>query len=386
MRLMREYSLDVLSIILIMGVIQGIIFIFLLLFKSKNNISNRIFVLLLMVLIWFQMEFLSIRQLAILDFDLFYGTRYGAWLALGPLLYLYILSYTSQNFRITWKHLLSFFPFIFITLILPLVLNDLVPERGKYYGMLAVIKFPKLGINIIQITYVFIFLFQFIHASIYIILSFHLTKKFSQVVKNNFSNIHYKWLISTTFIIFIFLISSIGFFFILFFSNFYERWMDHIYVIPVTFIIYWMAYNVFKQPEILQKNQILMVNSIKYEKSSLSVENAELIHSNLLNLLKQEKPFLDNELKLSSLSNRLSVSPHHLSQVINEKLQVSFYDLINRYRVEEAKEKLIKFSGKKSFLEIAHEVGFNNKVSFNNYFKKYTGMTPTDFTKSKYLK
>ncbi len=381
---MKEYPLDILSIILILGVVQGVILISLLLFRSKNNVSNLIFAFLLMVLIWFQLEFLSIRQLIISDLDLLYGTRYGAWFALGPLLYLYILSYTSQNFRLTWRHLLSFSPFLIFTLIIPLVLNDLVPERGKYYGMLAVIKFPKLGINIAQITYGLVFLFQFIHASIYIMLSFHLARKFSRVIKNNCSNIHYEWLITTTFITSLILISSIGFFAILFFSKFYERWMDHIYVIPVTVIIYWMVYNVFKQPEILQKNLILMVNSIKYGKSSLTVENAELIHSNLLNFLKLEKPFLDNELRLSSLSDRLSVSPHHLSQVINEKLQVSFYDLINQYRVEEAKEKLKNFSGKKTILEIAHEVGFNNKVSFNTYFKKYTGMTPKNFIKSNY--
>jgi AraC-like DNA-binding protein len=63
-------------------------------------------------------------------------------------------------------------------------------------------------------------------------------------------------------------------------------------------------------------------------------------------------------------------------------LNKNFMDLLNNYRIEEAKEMLLK-PGKndRSILEIAFEVGFNSKEVFNRCFKKYTGMTPSEFKK-----
>ncbi len=77
----------------------------------------------------------------------------------------------------------------------------------------------------------------------------------------------------------------------------------------------------------------------------------------------------------------MGVSTHHLSQSINEILKLNFYELINRYRVEEAKNK-IREETEKSLLQVAFEVGFNNKASFNNAFKKHVGMTPSKYRQS----
>jgi AraC-like DNA-binding protein len=66
--------------------------------------------------------------------------------------------------------------------------------------------------------------------------------------------------------------------------------------------------------------------------------------------------------------------------VINEHLKVNFYDFVNGYRVEEAKRLLEDGShGKKNFLEILYEAGFNTKSAFNRAFKKHAGMTPSQY-------
>ena len=71
--------------------------------------------------------------------------------------------------------------------------------------------------------------------------------------------------------------------------------------------------------------------------------------------------------------------PRWLSQIINEELNKNFYDLVNYYRIEEAKKLLVSVNGERTILDIAYDVGFNTKSSFNRAFKKQTRMTPSQF-------
>ena len=96
--------------------------------------------------------------------------------------------------------------------------------------------------------------------------------------------------------------------------------------------------------------------------------------------METEKPFMDGDLTVQKLADRLSISTAHLSQTINEQRGQTFSDFINSYRVEEAKRKLLDPACKHlSVLGIAEEVGFNSKSSFNAVFKKHTDMTPSEF-------
>jgi AraC-like DNA-binding protein len=120
----------------------------------------------------------------------------------------------------------------------------------------------------------------------------------------------------------------------------------------------------------------------KYERSALTPERADAFLKRLLDVMESEKPYTDGELTLPRLASRLSVSTHHLSQVINERLNRSFTDFVNSYRVEEAKRRLVDPAvGHYSLLAIAEEVGFNSKSAFNAAFKKQTGITPSEFRK-----
>jgi AraC-like DNA-binding protein len=118
----------------------------------------------------------------------------------------------------------------------------------------------------------------------------------------------------------------------------------------------------------------------KYRKSALTGEQAEKILARLVNVMEHDKPYLEMGLTLHMLADKLEVSPHHLSQVINEKLDKSFFDFVNEYRVGEAKKALADSeSDRFSILGIAMEAGFNSKSAFYTAFKKYTGMTPSQF-------
>jgi len=118
----------------------------------------------------------------------------------------------------------------------------------------------------------------------------------------------------------------------------------------------------------------------KYEKSSLSEERKNDILGKLLDLFEKEKHFKSNIISLSSTADQISEQTHHVSQVINEKLNMTFFDMLAKYRVDEAKLILTQASSKQLTIEeIAEEVGYNSKAAFNKVFKKHTGFTPSEF-------
>lgn len=100
----------------------------------------------------------------------------------------------------------------------------------------------------------------------------------------------------------------------------------------------------------------------------------------LQSYLREEKPYLENDLTLPKLAQRLSVSQHHLSQVLNDRLNQSFFDLMATYRVEEAKMLLAdKAHSHLKIDEIAERVGYNSTSAFHTAFKRITGKTPAQF-------
>ena len=99
--------------------------------------------------------------------------------------------------------------------------------------------------------------------------------------------------------------------------------------------------------------------------------------------METQKPYLTPQLTIDDLSEKLSIPSWHLSRVINTSFQQNFFNFINNYRIEEAKRLMREPTNKNmTILEILYEVGFNSKSTFNDVFKKQTGMTPSEFKKS----
>jgi AraC-like DNA-binding protein len=148
-------------------------------------------------------------------------------------------------------------------------------------------------------------------------------------------------------------------------------------------LIYAIGYLSLRNPEVLAQADDETTPVKKYERSTLAPETGERYLRRLLQVMEAEKPYMDAELTVAKLAEKLSVPAPHLSQIINERLNQNFVDFINTHRVEEAKRRLQDLSKKHySVLAIAEEVGFNSKSSFNSVFKKHTRMTPSEFRKS----
>ncbi|MEK6476277.1 helix-turn-helix domain-containing protein [Catalinimonas sp. 4WD22] len=155
---------------------------------------------------------------------------------------------------------------------------------------------------------------------------------------------------------------------------------DYAISASMTIFIYTVGYMGYCQPEIMAG--YAEETGEKYAKSGLNAQEAEAYTAHLLQYMKQEQAYLSPELKLDDLAGALQISRHHLSQIINEQIGLSFSDFINRYRVEEAQRLLADADYQDvKILAVAFDAGFNTKASFYNAFKKTTGTSPTEFRK-----
>ena len=109
-------------------------------------------------------------------------------------------------------------------------------------------------------------------------------------------------------------------------------------------------------------------------------ESVATLVDQIVQLLEEQQIYKFPGLDLNALSERLKAPAYMVTRAINEGLGVNFYDLINRYRVEEVKS-LLKNSNCKKFtlLAVAFDAGFSSKTTFNTVFKKMTGLTPSSY-------
>ena len=120
-----------------------------------------------------------------------------------------------------------------------------------------------------------------------------------------------------------------------------------------------------------------------YQSSSLSKEQAGDILSRLDDLMEQQQLYLQSKLTLPETAKTLNESPHNVSQSLNQYRSIKFNDYVNQWRLERLIQQLEKGELEHiTLLGIAMECGFNSKSSFNLAFKKYKGMSPTQFLKS----
>lgn len=107
-------------------------------------------------------------------------------------------------------------------------------------------------------------------------------------------------------------------------------------------------------------------------------ENTEAILGQLNSKMKDEKLFLNPNLKLSELAAEVNISAHQLSQILNDHVGKNFSEFINEYRINEACRLLFTHENL-SIDGIGYEVGFNSKSTFFAAFKKQKGVTPANF-------
>lgn len=156
-------------------------------------------------------------------------------------------------------------------------------------------------------------------------------------------------------------------------------------------LIFDIAYHSLRQKEIYPfdenlRDELIMLNPEDEDDTTKKkiIADEELIQlkTQLNQFMVQHKPYLDPDLNLVKLAEMVEIAPHRLSYLINTAYNKNFYTFINGFRIEAAKAHLLNPAMKHySVLGLAYEAGFNSKTAFNNAFKKFTGLTPSEFKK-----
>ena len=156
----------------------------------------------------------------------------------------------------------------------------------------------------------------------------------------------------------------------------------HLQVVAMAGMVLYIGFTAYLKPNLFSSDFIgKPIN--KYKKSGLTPSYSEELKRKLVHLMDVEKVYRQSDISLEKLSQRMETTRHNTSQVINEHFDLNFFELINKYRISEASEILKGDTHKNlNIIEVAYEVGFNNKVTFNKSFKKYLSQTPSQYIHS----
>ena len=155
---------------------------------------------------------------------------------------------------------------------------------------------------------------------------------------------------------------------------------DEILFGGVVIFVFLIGFFGIRQARIFTHHVETATEKEKYSKSGLTKETGDKLYESLIALMKKEALHRKNDLSIDELASKLEIHPNYLSQAINEREKKNFYDFINQYRVEEFKKLASDPKNRHlTLLALAYECGFNSKSSFNRYFKKATGQTPSEF-------
>lgn len=117
----------------------------------------------------------------------------------------------------------------------------------------------------------------------------------------------------------------------------------------------------------------------RYQKSMLSDALLDRYEQNLYALMIRQMVFLDPELSLQTLAKELKIPKHHLTLLLSVRLGENFYHYVNRFRIDYACKLINQSVVDLTLEELAYKSGFNSKTSFNRYFKKQLGCTPSEY-------
>ncbi|WP_225600770.1 helix-turn-helix domain-containing protein [Myroides odoratimimus] len=132
--------------------------------------------------------------------------------------------------------------------------------------------------------------------------------------------------------------------------------------------------------------EVVDVELNKYEKSKFANEFVGEYKEKIEKVILKEKLFLKTNCSLDLVEKLTRIQKHHLSQFFSTEYGKNFNTYINELRVEYAKETLKAREYNVSVSELGEECGFNSRTSFFRAFKKYVGVSPSEYIENQQVR
>lgn len=364
------------DILYIIGIFVSIFLTLLIVFK-KNKALSDLFLGLFFILAGINISFSYIELInQKLDYKYPWAINITAPIVIlyGTVIWFYIKSLTTIDFKFKPIYLLHLLPFLAFFL-------------NHYINFYSIPASERIQIAITEsfkqtYSYKFFVLFVALTTAFYLIWSLQLIHKHQQNIQKYFSNtdrIDLYWLKHLIYGLIVTFSITMG-------------------VIVLDLIFQFISFKVFEFGAFgltslfviflgfIGIRQTTIFSNITSTSTKYSELNQNELYLKLIEVMKTEKPYLDSEINIRKLSEKLKVNTDVLSKLLNEQLNKNFYEFINLYRIEAFKEKVLNPENNQyTLLAIAFDCGFSSKASFNRVFKKYTNYTPAEF-KTRYQK
>lgn len=349
--------------------------------KKEKTLSEKIFTTWLVLLVLTELSFFLYSVGLYGKYFLLFEILCGTHILHGPFLYFYSKSFINKDFRFRPVDALHLVPFVVLSG-LKYAFNNVfhimncAEEQGcfcsdnPYSKAFAIFKVVVLGIYIIWVYKD--------------ILNY---KKKVETSEDGFDFVRLNWIRNIIYGVGMLygittIYKVIQIFGVVIFSNemMFVNILVSLFILIFLYIGNTYAY-LFSVP--FSGESVELDKPAEKYKSGLGEDIVEQKYRELIKFMEEKKPFLDNNLNISKLSDLTEISTQHISQIINTKTEGNFNDFVNSYRVEYLLEKINKGEDENyTLLSLAFECGFNSKTTFNRVFKENTGKTPTEYIKN----
>lgn len=352
---------------MLIGALQGIIFAIIIFFSKKYRNKANFFLAFLVLCIAVNNLQYYLLDIKLINAAQFFGIVYIPFPTLSMVMYFfYVQFFLYPNSQFSFKYKLLLLPFMIFFLL------------TVFYKVALAFDVITIGINQFFENLVYI------HEIVALLYSFALligilTMVFNFEKKNKCSKKRINWLKYTSWISF-----SLCFLWAFSIARELSGFQNSFYLfwIVQSFTIYWLGHLGIYEFGIQEEQQSIR-EFAHTQKIVVTIPSKNEHIFALENYIVNEKNYLNSELTLDLVAEKLDLSKSYLSRIINAELKMSFTDYINSLRVEEVKRYIQNPEFEKyTLIAIGLEAGFNSKSVFNNSFKKFTGFTPSEYKKS----
>lgn len=356
---------------MLVGAIQGIVFSLIVTFFKKYRIKSLFFLAALILCFALNNLQYFLLDSKIITIQQFFGVLYFPFATLSMVFYfLYVKYFLFPESKLTTANKLLFLPFLlffFLTL---------------FYKVVLLLGAITEGISLFFSRLIYIHEgFALLFSIFLLVLIFRKISLFQQnkaLFRDRINWLKYTSIIS--------LIICVLYGFSIYMeitASSESRIFYYILWISQSFVIYWLGHmGIYKFG--IREEQEKIRKFANTQKISVSLPSENEYIAAFEKFIVEEKNYLNSELTLDIVALNLEVSKSYLSRLINAELHTSYTDYINALRVEQAKLTIQNPESEKyTLIAIGLESGFNSKSAFNNAFKKFTGITPSEFKKIK---